>query len=196
MDDAARDKKIDEFLKEVRKQIIFLTSTVKTGKCAVAPGFFYLTSGTTDLRGRKPDNLNANCPEGEKKMGNTMEKAGMFKSVVMGLLKPLMNQRGDTGGKEDGKDGADGADQPAIPGTTYKTIEEAAKGFENLNQALSKQGNELGTLRKQNEVLTKTLEQKNSEGTTPVVEKEKGSDYAGQKAAGQKEINELDTTAA
>ncbi|OGP67105.1 MAG: hypothetical protein A2031_07905 [Deltaproteobacteria bacterium RBG_19FT_COMBO_43_11] len=33
MDDAARDKKIDEFLKEVRKQIIFLTSTVKTGKC-------------------------------------------------------------------------------------------------------------------------------------------------------------------
>jgi hypothetical protein len=164
----------------------------------VAPGFFYLTSGTTALRGRKPDNLNANCPEGEKKMENTMEKSSVLKNVVMGLLKPLMNQRGDTGGGKEGggKDGAEGgADQPYIPGTTYKTAEEAAKGIENLNQVLNKQGNELGTLRKQNEVLTKTLEQKNSEVPKPVVEKEKGTDYSGQKVAVQKEINELDPMA-
>ena len=131
-------------------------------------------------------------------MENTMEKSSVLKNVVMGLLKPLMNQRGDTGGGKEGggKDGAEGgADQPYIPGTTYKTAEEAAKGIENLNQVLNKQGNELGTLRKQNEVLTKTLEQKNSEVPKPVVEKEKGTDYSGQKVAVQKEIDNLDPMA-
>jgi hypothetical protein len=36
MEDAARNKKIDEFLKEVKERIIFLTSTVKTGKYIIS----------------------------------------------------------------------------------------------------------------------------------------------------------------
>jgi D-serine deaminase-like pyridoxal phosphate-dependent protein len=55
MEDAARNKKIDEFLKEVKERIIFLTSTVKTGKCELtlemnlsqgAIGDTYLTDQT------------------------------------------------------------------------------------------------------------------------------------------------------
>jgi hypothetical protein len=55
MEEAVRNKKIDELLKEARRQIIFLTSAVKTGKCELtlevnlsqgAIGDTYLTDQT------------------------------------------------------------------------------------------------------------------------------------------------------
>lgn len=130
-------------------------------------------------------------------MENQMEKSSVLKNAVMGFFKPLMNQRGLIGEAEgnEGNDGGNDADSPVIPGTTYKSIEEAAKGIENLNQVLSKQGNELGTLRKQNDVLMKTLEQKNSEPPKAAVEQPKGTDYSAQKATVQKEIDDLDPMA-
>ncbi len=49
-------------------------------------------------------------------------------------------------------------DTPIIPGTTYKTPEEAAKGYMELKALVDRQGNELGMTRKQLEQATKLIE--------------------------------------
>ena len=53
---------------------------------------------------------------------------------------------------------------PIIPGTSYKTPEEAAKGYMELKALVDRQGNELGMTRKQLEQATKLIE-KSMSGT-------------------------------
>ena len=74
------------------------------------------------------------------------------------LLKPLMNERGAVGeGDENGEGGDKGNKPPEFYMGNWKTKEEAEKGFGELKGSHDKQGNEIGSLRKQVTELTDTL---------------------------------------
>ena len=79
--------------------------------------------------------------------------------------------------------------QPIIPGTSFKTPEEAAKGYNELKQLVDRQGNDLGYARKQLDQTQKILQesmQKPTEAETP------GPDYDGELAKIDKSIEGLD----
>jgi len=91
---------------------------------------------------------------------------------------------GETGAEATGKEV-----EPIIPGTSFKTPEEAAKGYNELKQLVDRQGNDLGYTRKQLDQTQKMLQesmQKPTEAKTP------GPDYDGELAKIDKAIEGLD----
>ena len=80
--------------------------------------------------------------------------------------------------------------QPIIPGTTYRTPEEAAKGFQELKSLLDRQGAELGTTRKMLETMMAKNNQPKGQEAKP--EKPAGPDYDTELAAIDAEIEKLD----
>lgn len=84
--------------------------------------------------------------------------------------------------------------QPIIPGTTYLTPEEAAKGYQELKALVDRQGNELGMTRKQLEQATKMLESAMTKGQAQAAKPEKpaGPDYDAELAAIDQAIEKLD----
>lgn len=91
--------------------------------------------------------------------------------------------------------GDEGLDQPFIPGTAYKTAEEAAKGITELNSLLGKQGNEMGTLRKQVETLSEVLKTVTAQKQEKAEPKEAAPDYDNQVEAINNQIMGLDPLA-
>lgn len=77
---------------------------------------------------------------------------------------------------------------------TWKTREAAEEGLKNLTNKLDAQGNELGTLRKQNEFF---MNQQNSQGQPAKAEPEaqKGPDFGAELKAVQAEMGKLDPDA-
>lgn len=67
----------------------------------------------------------------------------------------VKNTENEKGGEGEGE----GNDEPIIPGTTYRTPEEAAKGFNELKTFADRQGNEIGELRSQLEETQAAIEQ-------------------------------------
>lgn len=80
--------------------------------------------------------------------------------------------------------------QPIIPGTNYKTPEEAAKGFENLKALSDRQGNELGQLRKQLEETQGTISQMQQSQTKS--QAEQGPDYEAEVSKIYEQMESLD----
>jgi len=92
---------------------------------------------------------------------------------------------------------AGGADEPVIPGTTYKTIEEAAKGISELKAFNDKQGNELGTTKAQleqaNQSIAAMSPSAKAEAEAKAAEKAAATpDYEGQLAEIDTAIEKLD----
>ncbi|MCG6534085.1 MAG: hypothetical protein L7F78_05215, partial [Syntrophales bacterium LBB04] len=85
---------------------------------------------------------------------------------------------------------------PVIPGTTWYTPEDAAKGFNELKSLVDRQGNELGMTRKQLEQSQKLIEQiasaKNQATKASETEKPKGPDYDAELAKIDQAIEKLD----
>lgn len=86
-----------------------------------------------------------------------------------------------------------------IGGTGFKTPEELATGYLNLQKKLGEQGSELGNLRKdhdglrsQAEVLAMTLKEQLSKGEKTSAKPEPTTDYGKELASVEKEIQELD----
>lgn len=98
------------------------------------------------------------------------------------ILKPLMNERGAIG--EAPAEGEAPAANP-LEGTPFKSAEEAAKGYLNLKALHDSQANELGTLRKVVDTLSK------QQPTAPPA-KAAEPDYDAEIAATNKAIEKLD----
>ena len=79
--------------------------------------------------------------------------------------------------------------QPIIPGTSFKTPEEAAKGYSELKQLVDRQGNDLGYARKQLDQTQKMLQESMQK---PTEAKAPGPDYDGELAKIDKSIASLD----
>lgn len=88
-----------------------------------------------------------------------------------------------------------GTEQPFIPGTSYKTADEAAKGITELNSLLGKQGNEMGTLRNQVNILSEALKSVTAQKQGPAQPQAQAPDYDSQVEAINKEIVSLDPLA-
>ena len=123
-----------------------------------------------------------------------MKRVGLI-SFVMGwfciLFKPLMNQRGEIG--DPGAGGEPGGGDPTpnpLEGTPFKTVEELASGWKNANTKIGEMGNELGAHKATVQSLTEAL--KGAAAKPPEPAKQKGPDYSAEKAAVQKEIDDLD----
>lgn len=84
-----------------------------------------------------------------------------------------------------------GEDQPIIPGTTYKTPEEAAKGFEEKQKMIDQQGGEIGELRGQLEETQSAIQQM-QDTQTAQQKAESAVDYDKELKAIQDEIAQLD----
>lgn len=100
------------------------------------------------------------------------------------ILKPLMNERGAIGDAPDG-----GGEPPAVnplDGTPFKSPEEAAKGYLNLKALHDSQANELGTLRKVVDTLSK------QQPAAAPTAKAEAPDYDSEIAATNKAIEKLD----
>jgi len=94
---------------------------------------------------------------------------------------------------------ADQGVDTSIGGTGFKTPEDLATGYLNLQKKLGEQGAELGTVRKahdslskQAEVLAMTLKDQLGKGQAPTAEQPKVVDYSVEIAAVDKQIEELD----
>lgn len=77
-----------------------------------------------------------------------------------------------------------------IPGTQYKSVDDLVRGHSSLKELTDRQGNELGTLRKQTGDLTEALKTVGAKKETPVANAE--PDYDAQLADVEKQIRELD----
>jgi hypothetical protein len=77
-----------------------------------------------------------------------MMNVGMF---LLRFVKPLMNQRGLVGDAP--TDGIARDENGFIPGTTFKTVEELAKGFQETKADHGRISNEYGNLKKDHEGL-------------------------------------------
>jgi len=85
--------------------------------------------------------------------------------------------------------------QPIIPGTTYRTPEDAAKGFQELKNLVDRQGSELGMTRKQLEQSQKLLDSAMAKGQTTAKaqpEKPAGPDYEAELTKIDQAIEKLD----
>jgi hypothetical protein len=83
--------------------------------------------------------------------------------------------------------------QPIIPGTTWKTPEEAAKGFSELKSLVDRQGNELGMTRKQLEQAANLLEKATKMTAKPEqAAAAQGPDYDTELAKIDAQIEKLD----
>lgn len=79
--------------------------------------------------------------------------------------------------------------QPIIPGTTYKTPEEAAKGYQELKALADRQGNELGMTRK---MLESLMAKGNQPQQAVKPETPQGPDYDAELTAIDQAIEKLD----
>jgi hypothetical protein len=100
----------------------------------------------------------------------------------------------ETNGSADNVNAGQEQDAPGIAGTTFKTPEDLAAAYQNLERKLGEQGNQLGTHRKdaeyyrsQAETLSNLLKQQQA---TP--EKAQGPDYETEIAAIEQQIQTLD----
>lgn len=84
--------------------------------------------------------------------------------------------------------------QPIIPGTTWKTLEEAAKGFSELKSLVDRQGNELGMTRKQLEQAAALLDKatKMTASQEKAKPAQQGPDYDTELAKIDAQIEKLD----
>ena len=115
------------------------------------------------------------------------------------FLKPLMNQRGDTGGNQTDPNAVELDEQGFIPGTQYKSVADLIKGHLDTKTKLDAQGNELGTVRKENEGLKTHAETlanivKDSQGKKdePAAKKTGTTDYDKEISAVQEQLANLD----
>jgi len=85
----------------------------------------------------------------------------------------------------------DAGEAPIIPGTTYRTPEEAAKGFAEMQALVDRQGNELGSTRKQLEQSSMMLEKfGNQQEAAP--QEPAGPDYDTEISKIDQQIEKLD----
>lgn len=81
-----------------------------------------------------------------------MRNARMLGRFLSRLIKPLMNQRGAVG-DEPPADGIARDENGFIPGTTFRTVEELAKGFQETKADHGRISNEYGNLKKDHDGL-------------------------------------------
>jgi hypothetical protein len=83
--------------------------------------------------------------------------------------------------------------EETIAGTPFKTVEELAKGYTELNSLVGKKGEEAGSYKKQVETLTEALKAASTQRPAPAQKEEKAPmDYGVERKTVQKAIMELD----
>lgn len=83
-----------------------------------------------------------------------MRNVRMLGMILARLIKPLMNQRGAVGDQGDPPaDGIARDENGFIPGTTFKTVEELARGFQETKADHGRISNEYGNLKKDHDGL-------------------------------------------
>lgn len=83
-----------------------------------------------------------------------MRNVRMLGMILARLIKPLMNQRGAVGDQGDHPaDGIARDENGFIPGTTFKTVEELARGFQETKADHGRISNEYGNLKKDHDSL-------------------------------------------
>lgn len=112
------------------------------------------------------------------------------------LIRPLMNQRGEVGDSTPA-DGIARDENGFIPGTTFKTVEDLVKGFQETKSEHGRIANEYGNLRKdhdglksQAQTLAETLKEtlsKSKQADTPAT-----TDFDKEIIAAQNELKKLD----
>jgi len=113
------------------------------------------------------------------------------------LLKPFMNQRGVVGeqGNQPDPNAIELDENGFIPGTNYKSVAELIKGHMELKGAFDKQGNELGQVRGQAQMLAESLKEALTKGDTTkgtVEPADKASEYEAKIADIETQISKLD----
>jgi hypothetical protein len=114
------------------------------------------------------------------------------------LLKPFMNERGDTGGTPDPPaDGIARDENGFIPGTTFKSVEELTKGFQETKADHGRISNEYGNLKKDHERVSgqaETLANLLKENLTkaPAAAPADQTDYGKEISAVRTELENLD----
>lgn len=114
------------------------------------------------------------------------------------LLKPFMNERGQVGEQGDTAPDPNAVELDEngfIPGTNFKSVADLIKGHTELKGAFDKQGNELGQIRSQAQMLAESLKEAISKGVAPkgaTSPDDKASEYDAKAASIQAEIEKLD----
>ena len=125
-----------------------------------------------------------------------MENAKMNVIGFLGrLIKPLMNQRGEVGDSAPA-DGIARDENGFIPGTTFKTVEDLAKGFQETKSEHGRIANEYGNLKKdhdglktQAQTLAETLKETLTKSKQPAAP---AADFDKEIVAAQNELKMLD----
>ncbi len=125
-----------------------------------------------------------------------MENAKMNVMGFLGrLIRPLMNERGEVDVTPAGDPPAVPLDENGfIPGTTFKTVEELVKGFQETKADHGRISNELGQVRGQAQTLAETLKETltKSKQAEPAA---KGTDFDTEINAAQNALKKLDPMA-
>lgn len=114
------------------------------------------------------------------------------------LLKPFMNERGKVGEQGDTAPDPNAVELDEngfIPGTNYKSVADLIKGHAELKGAFDKQGNELGQVRGQAQMLAESLKEALTKGDTTkgtVEPADKASEYEAKIADIETQISKLD----
>lgn len=117
--------------------------------------------------------------------------------LLMMVFKPFLNERGAVGDPPPEPITIQLDENGFIPGTSYKTWDEFAKGHGELKTKLDSQGNELGQLRGQAQTLAESLKEALTKGAatppaTPPADGDKAAEYETKAAGIQAEIEKLD----
>lgn len=108
------------------------------------------------------------------------------------MAKMSANEASKTEAKPDAKPGNPESSQEQVYLGNWKTREQAEEGLSNLQKLLDSQGNELGTLRKQAQLLESRMGKQQEPQGKPQPEQPQGPDYDKELAQIDKQIESLD----
>lgn len=130
-----------------------------------------------------------------------MKKADLM-DYLLRLIKPLMNQRGEVGDSAPAPLTITLDENGFIPGTTYKSMDEFVKGHGELKTRFDAQGNELGQVRGQAQILAESLKEaltkgdnKGGSGAPTPADGEKAAEYEAKVADLEGQLSKLDPMA-